>query len=89
LPVAPWEAALGATVDVPTLGGRVGVKVPPDSDSGRRLRLRGRGLPGARGGRDGEQIVVLEVLAPRAADDAQRDAYRRLRDAFGDRWRRA
>lgn len=89
LPVAPWEAALGATVDVPTLGGRVEVKVPPDSDSGRRLRLRGRGLPGVRGGRDGDQIVVLEVLAPRAADDAQRDAYRRLRDAFGDRWRRA
>ena len=88
LPVAPWEAALGATIGVPTLGGTVEVKVPPDSDSGRKLRLRGRGLPGARGGRDGDQIVVLEVLAPRAGSDAQRDAYRELQQAFGDDWRR-
>lgn len=89
LPVAPWEAALGATVDVPTLGGPVEVKVPPDSDSGRRLRLRGRGLPGVRGGRDGDQIVVLEVLAPRPGSESQKDAYRRLEEAFSDGWRRA
>lgn len=88
LQVAPWEAALGATVEVPTLGGAVEVKVPPDSDSGRRLRLRGRGLPGVRGGRDGDQIVILEVTAPRAADETQREAYRKLQEAFGDRWRR-
>lgn len=88
LPVAPWEAALGATVSVPTLGGSVEVKVPPDSDSGRKLRLRGRGLPGVRGGNDGDQIVVLEVLAPRAGSEAQREAYGKLQEAFGDDWRR-
>ena len=86
LGVAPWEAALGATVSVPTLGGSVELKIPADSEAGRKLRLRGRGLPGQP---PGDQIVELEVLAPRAHDDAQRDAYRRMRDAFGDDWRRA
>jgi curved DNA-binding protein len=86
LPVAPWEAALGATVGVPTLGGTVELRVPPDSESGRKLRLRGRGLPGAT---PGDQIVELEILAPKANSDAEREAYRGLRDAFGDDWRRA
>src|SRR5690606_16261029 len=61
LPVAPWEAALGATVSVPTLGGPVELKIPADSEAGRKLRLRGRGLPGTPAG---DQIVELEVLAP-------------------------
>ena len=89
LPVAPWEAALGATVSVPTLGGAVELKIPVDSEAGRRLRLRGRGLPGAGGTADGDQIVELEVLAPRANTEAERDAYRLMREAFGDDWRRA
>jgi curved DNA-binding protein len=86
LPVAPWEAALGATVSVPTLGGPVELKIPADSEAGRKLRLRGRGLPGTPAG---DQIVELEVLAPKAHSEAERDAYGRLRDAFGDDWRRA
>lgn len=86
LPVAPWEAALGATVSVPTLGGAVDLRVPPDSESGRKLRLRGRGLPGAT---PGDQIVELEILAPKANSEREREAYRGLRDAFGDDWRRA
>lgn len=85
LPVAPWEAALGATISVPTLGGAVELKVPPDSEAGRKLRLRGRGLPGQP---PGDQIVELEVLAPNAHTDAQRDAYRAMQDAFGEDWRR-
>ncbi|MBX3711264.1 MAG: DnaJ domain-containing protein [Lysobacter sp.] len=89
LPVAPWEAALGATVSVPTLGGAVELKIPADSEAGRRLRLRGRGLPGTGGAADGDQIVELEVLAPRANTEAERDAYRAMREAFGDDWRRA
>lgn len=91
LPVAPWEAALGATLSVPTLGGAVELKVPPDSEAGRKLRLRGRGLPGDASGRHGpgDQIVELEVLAPRANTDAERDAYRNMREAFSDDWRRA
>lgn len=86
LPVAPWEAALGATVSVPTLGGHVELKIPPNSESGRKLRLRGRGLPGTP---PGDQIVELEILAPVPHDEAQREAYARMRDAFGDDWRRA
>jgi curved DNA-binding protein len=89
LPVAPWEAALGATISVPTLGGPVDLKIPADSESGRKLRLRGRGLPAGTQGTDGDQIVELEVLAPRAHDDAQREAYARMRDAFGNDWRRS
>ena len=88
LPVAPWEAALGATLSVPTLGGPVELKVPADSEAGRKLRLRGRGLPGAGAAAAGDQIVELEVIAPRANTDSERDAYRRLRDAFGEDWRR-
>ena len=89
LPVAPWEAALGATISVPTLGGPVELKIPADSESGRKLRLRGRGLPGAGNATAGDQIVELEILAPRAQDEAQREAYARMRDAFGSDWRRA
>lgn len=87
LPVAPWEAALGATVSVPTLGGPVQLKVPADSESGRKLRLRGRGLPDGRGG-SGDQIVELEILAPRARTEPQRKAYATMREAFGNDWLR-
>ena len=52
-------------------------------------RSRGRGLPAGAAGTDGDQIVELEILAPRAQDDAQREAYVRMRDAFGNDWRRA
>jgi len=85
LPIAPWEASLGATVSVPTLGGPVDLKIPADSESGRKLRLRGRGLPGAPGG---DQIVELEILAPRVHNDTQRGAYETMRDAFAGDWRR-
>ncbi len=88
LPVAPWEAALGAMISVPTLGGPVELRIPADSESGRKLRLRGRGLPDGAGATAGDQIVELEILAPRAHDDAQREAYARMRDAFGNDWRR-
>ena len=86
LPVAPWEAALGATVSVPTLGGPVDLKIPADSEAGRKLRLRGRGLPGTPAG---DQIVELEVLAPRANNEAEREAYQHMQEVFGDDWRRA
>jgi len=75
LPVAPWEAALGAEVSVPTLGGTVHMKVPPGSQSGRRLRLKGRGLPGDP---PGDQFVVLRIETPPADSQAARDAYRRF-----------
>ncbi|MCA0300402.1 MAG: DnaJ domain-containing protein [Proteobacteria bacterium] len=81
LSLTPWQAALGATLSVPTLGGAVDLKIPPDSDTGRKLRLRGRGLPGTP---PGDQIVELEVTAPRADTDEQRKAYAALGKAFGN-----
>ena len=89
LPVAPWEAALGATVSVPTLGGRVEAKIPPGSEAGRKLRLRGRGLPGRGSTPAGDQLVELEIQAPVPREAAQREAYERLRDSFGGEWRRS
>ena len=91
LPIAPWEAALGATLSVPTLGGPVELKIPAMSEAGRKLRLRGRGLPGDASGKTpaGDQIVELEVLAPRPHSAAQQTAYETMREAFGDDWRRA
>jgi DnaJ-class molecular chaperone len=67
LPIAPWEAALGGSVSVPTLGGTVNLKVPPGSQTGQRLRLKGRGLPGDP---PGDELVILEIVTPPATTDA-------------------
>ncbi len=80
LPVAPWQAALGATMSVPTLGGAVDLRVPAGSDTGRKLRLRGRGLPGTPAA--GDQIVEIEVRAPKAETEAQKELYRQMAEAF-------
>ncbi|MGD8428910.1 MAG: DnaJ C-terminal domain-containing protein [Ectothiorhodospiraceae bacterium] len=69
LPVAPWEAALGARIKVPTLGGEVDMTIPAGSQSGKRLRLRGRGLPGDP---PGDQIVTLKIVNPPADDEKAR-----------------
>ena len=61
LPVAPWEAALGESVSVPTLGGPVEMKLPAGARAGQRLRLRGRGLPGPT---PGDQYVTLAIMLP-------------------------
>lgn len=79
--VMPWQAALGDTITVPTLGGPVDLKIPAGSEAGRKLRLRGRGLPGAT---PGDQIVELEVLAPVPQNERQRSAYDDLKAAFGE-----
>jgi curved DNA-binding protein len=79
LAVAPWEAALGATVPVPTLGGNVELRIPAGSDSGRKLRLRGRGWPGAT---PGDQIVTLEVHTPKAETARQKELYKEMADEF-------
>ena len=76
LPVAPWEAALGATLTVPTLGGSVDLRIPAQSQSGSRLRLRGRGLAGDP---PGDQYVVLKVVLPPADTPAARELYERMR----------
>jgi curved DNA-binding protein len=75
VPVAPWEAALGATIEVPTPAGRVEVSVPPNSGNGRRLRLRGRGIPGSP---PGDLYLQLELVLPPATTDAARELYRTM-----------
>ncbi len=79
VPLTPWEAALGATITVPTLGTAVELKIPPGSDSGKRMRLKGRGLPGTP---PGDQYVVLDVRAPTAENPDQRAAYEALAKSF-------
>lgn len=79
LPVAPWEAALGTEISVPTLGGEVRVKIPSGSQAGSRLRLKGRGLPGKPAG---DQYVVLQVILPKPETEAARKAYRHLAEAM-------
>jgi curved DNA-binding protein len=75
LRVAPWEAALGAAVNVPTPDGIVEMKVPAGSQTGRKLRLRDRGIPG---NPRGHLYVILEVVLPPANDDKARAAYRQM-----------
>lgn len=70
--VTPWEAALGATIEAPTPSGAVQVKVPPGSQTGRKLRLKARGIPGDP---PGDLYVVLEVVLPPADTDAARKIY--------------
>jgi curved DNA-binding protein len=79
LPLAPWEAALGAKVAVPTLGGKVELTVPAGAQSGQKLRLRGRGFPGTPGG---DQIVVIKLVTPAAASAQAKAAYERMKSEF-------
>jgi curved DNA-binding protein len=77
LPVAPWEAALGATVPVPTPGGEVKVKVPAGSSSGRRLRLRGKGMPNPRG-RPGDAYAEVRITVPSKLSKRERELFDEL-----------
>jgi curved DNA-binding protein len=79
LPIAPWEAALGATVGVPTLGGKVSLKVPAGAQSNQRLRLKGRGLPGKT---PGDVYVQLEIVNPPATDANAKAAFEQLAERF-------
>jgi curved DNA-binding protein len=75
LPITPWEAALGATIKIPTLDGAVDLKIPSGSQTGRKLRLRGRGLGGMQ---RGDQYVVLQIVTPSANTDSARALYDRM-----------
>lgn len=76
LPVAPWEAALGASVKVPTLGGTVNLTIPPNAQSGRKMRLKGRGLPGSP---PGDQYVLLQINLPPVNGDEDRALFEKMR----------
>lgn len=77
LPVTPWEAALGANVSIPTLGGKVDMKIPEGSQSGTKLRLKGRGLPGKQ---SGDQYVTLQIEVPPAKTSAARKLYEQMQE---------
>jgi curved DNA-binding protein len=79
LPLAPWEAALGTMVKVPTPAGKVDLKIPPNSSAGRKLRLKGRGIPARE---PGDFYVVLEIALPRADSDKARTAYAEFEKAL-------
>ena len=79
LPLAPWEAALGAKVAVPTLGGTVELTVPAGAQSGQKLRLRGRGFPGTP---KGDQIVSIKLVTPAAQSAQAKQAYERMKSEF-------
>jgi len=80
LPVWDYEAALGAEVTVPTLGGRLSLKIPPGSQTGRVMRLRGKGLPGRGKEPAGDLLYELKVLAPEDLTDAERALLHDLAD---------
>lgn len=84
LPIAPWEAALGAKVTVPTLAGKINLSIPAGSTSGKKMRLKGRGLPSKE---PGDQIVVLQIMTPPADTDKAKQFYQQMAEemAFNPR----
>jgi curved DNA-binding protein len=83
LPLTPSEAALGASVEVPTLAGAVNLKVPAGTSSGQKLRLGGRGLPKPRGGA-GDLFAVAQIVVPGNLSERERELYRELGAAATD-----
>jgi curved DNA-binding protein len=79
LPVAPWEAALGATIKVPTPMGAVDLKVPANSQAGKKLRLKGRGIPARQ---PGDLYVVLQIALPPADTPRRREIYEQMKQEF-------
>src|SRR5437867_106045 len=77
LDLAPWEAVLGAQVSVPTLGGRIGIKIPPSAQNAQKMRIRGHGLPLREGGR-GDLYVVLHVQVPERIGERERALWEQL-----------
>ena len=82
LPVTVTEAMLGADIRVPTFQGEVTVKVPAGSQSGRRMRLRGRGSPSLKGGQAGDLYLTLQVKVPEQPSDEARRAAEELARAY-------
>ncbi len=79
LPVTPWEAALGSMVSVPTLGGTVELKIPADSQADKKLRLKGRGLPGSPAG---DQYVILKLVIPPAKTAEDKRLYEKMAETM-------
>ncbi|MBE9567611.1 MAG: DnaJ domain-containing protein [Proteobacteria bacterium] len=80
LPITPWEAALGASVKVPTPDGKVDMKIQPNTPSGRKMRLKGRGIPGSgsSGQGPGDLYVVPQITIPPADNEAAKELYKKM-----------
>ena len=79
LELAPWEAVLGAEISVPTLDGKVKLRIPPGSEHGQQLRVRGKGLPTGKSGERGDFFAVLTVQLPAKPNDEERVLWEKLR----------
>jgi DnaJ-class molecular chaperone len=79
LPVMPWEAALGAELEVPTLRGKVSMKIPAETSSGKTFRLPGYGLPHVRGGAPGDQLVRVKIVIPPDLSPREKELFEELR----------
>ena len=77
LPVSPWEAALGDSIEVATLSGRVKLRIPANSANGSKLRLKGKGLV-----KGGDQLVVLKLTNPKTSTAGERTAFEALKASF-------
>ncbi len=82
LPIAPWEAALGGTVEVETLSGKLKLKIPAGSQSGKKMRLKGRGLPGSATTKAGDQFVILQIVVPPAKTEDDKKLYKEMQEKF-------
>lgn len=80
LPLAPWEAALGASVDIPTLSGSVRLKIPPGTHAGQKLRLAHRGLPKPHGG-EGDLYAIAQIDVPGALSEKEKSLFRQLAES--------
>ncbi|HEY6008677.1 MAG TPA: J domain-containing protein [Geobacteraceae bacterium] len=78
--VAPWEAALGAKVEVPTIDGRVSMTVPPGTQSGQTFRIRGKGMPGE-GGDHGDLLATVRIVVPRQLSEREKRLFQELAQA--------
>ena len=85
MPVSFVEAALGATVQVPTLDGPVDMKIPEGTQNGRTLRLKGRGIPYLRGSGRGDEHVIVKVLTPQNLTSRQKELLREFGELSGDK----
>lgn len=79
LPLTPWEAALGSKISTPTLGGMVDLTIPEGSQTGQKLRLKGRGLPG---NPPGDQYVLLKIYVPKPKNTAEKELYQKMAESM-------
>lgn len=79
LPITPWEAALGSTIVVPTMTGKIDLKIPPGSQAGQKLRIKNKGLPGSN---PGDQYVLLKIITPPASTESAKELYQKMAEVM-------